>query len=237
MNGVPGDLELSLVEHIKELRSRMFIVLAVLVFTVLLVFPFSGTLIDIIWSDLMPLDIRKVVYSPLEWMITRLMLSLVVAAAAAVPILIYESFMFMKQGLYPTERRFFLLIVPISFIMFITGAAMAYYIITPLIFNYIVFYSADVASSGLSVKLTFSLISNLLIIFGLLFQFPLLVVFSIKSGLLKRHQLRDKRMLVYGVLIGFAMFAAPDVTGMSQLIMALFLVILFEFSLLISRFI
>jgi sec-independent protein translocase protein TatC len=98
-----------------------------------------------------------------------------------------------------------------------------------------IFYSSDVAVSGLSVKQTFSIVSTILIIFGLLFQFPLLVIFSIKSGLLKHSQLRDKRILIYGALIGFALFVAPDITGMSQLIMAFFLVVLFEFSLLISR--
>jgi sec-independent protein translocase protein TatC len=237
MNGLPTDRELPLMEHITELRSRLFVVFAVLIFAVLLAYPFSGTLIDIIWADLMPPDIGMVVYSPLEWIITRLMLCLVIAAASAIPLFMYEAFAFMKTGLYPSEKRFFLLVVPPSFVMFIIGAGTAYYIVIPLIFNYMVFYSADVASSGLSVKQTFSIVTTMVAIFGLLFQFPILVTFSIKSGLLKRHQLKNKRMLVYGILIAFAMFVAPDVTGMSQLIMAFFLVLLFEFSLLVSRYI
>lgn len=235
MNSVPYDKEIPLLQHIYELRSKMIIVLAVLFITIFIVFPFSGTLIEMIWSNLIPSDLRMIVYSPLEWIITRLMLTLAFSMAAVVPVFMYESFIFMKKGLYPNEKKFLLLVVPSSFFMFITGAGIAYFIVIPLIFNYMILYSSDVAVSGLSVKQTFSIVSTMLFAFGLLFQFPILVVFSIKSGLISHSQLRNKRILVYGVLIGFALFVAPDVTGMSQLIMAFFLVVLFEFSLLISR--
>ncbi|MCL7476498.1 MAG: twin-arginine translocase subunit TatC [ANME-2 cluster archaeon] len=237
MNKIPGDQELPLIEHIRELRSRMIIVVSVLIFTLIFAFPFSGNLIEIIWNDLIPQNIDMVVYTPLEWMITRLMLSLVICAAIVVPIIIYELYAFMAKGLYPSEKRFFLKVVPISLLLFLIGAGIAYYIVIPLIYNFMILYSQDVAASGLSVKLTFSVVSTMLIVFGLLFQLPLLVIFSIKSGLVKQQQLKDKRVFVYGILVAFALFVAPDITGMSQLIMAFFLLILFEASLLMGRFI
>lgn len=237
MNRVEGDQELPLLEHVKELRRRMFVVFGVLFAVMMVAFPFSGNLIGMIWADLLPPGVRLVVYTPLEWMLTRLMLSLVIALAAAVPILIYESYAFMRKGLYPGERSFFLVIVPTSFILFMAGMGTAYYLVIPLIFNYMVFYSQDVAASGLSVKQTFSIVSSMLIIFGLIFQFPLFVLTAIKSGLVGREQLKNKRPIVYGVLVAFALFVAPDITGMSQLIMAFFLVLLFEVSLQLSRLI
>ena len=237
MNCVSGDQYLPLIEHIKELRSRMMIILIILFVLIVLIFPFSGTLMDIIWVNLMPQDVHMIVYSPLEWMVSRMTLTLAIALIVTIPVCIYESFQFMKTGLYPGERKFFLLVVPVSLIMSMIGASVAYFLIIPLIFNYMVFYSTDVASSGLSIKQTFSVVSSMLVMFGVIFQFPILVVFSIRSGLLEQHQLKNKRMFIYGLLIAFAIFVAPDITGMSQLIMAVFLVVLFEFSLLISRFI
>lgn len=237
MNSIATDREYPLTYHLRELRSRMWVVTIVLLVSVMITFPFSADIIQIIWHDLIPPQVDLVVYTPMEWLITRLTVSLVAALFAAVPVIIYELFAFIKPGLYPNEKKFFLLVFPPSLLLFLSGAAVAYFIVIPIVFNYMVMYSADAASSGLSVKQTFSIISTMMVIFGLLFQFPMLVIFSIKSGLLKRQQLKEKRMLVYGTLVAFAMFVAPDVTGMSQLIMAFFLLLLFEFSLLISRFI
>jgi len=234
---IQGDVELPLMEHIKELRRRMMVVAAVLVFTLLLTFPFSEELASLIWSDLIPPNVNLVAYNPLEWMVTRLWLSLIIAAIAGIPLFVYELFAFMKKGLFPNEKKFFLTIVPTSMLLFFIGASIAYYLAIPLIFNYMIFYSEGVAMSALSIRDTFSMISSLIIVFGIIFQFPMFVIFAIKSGLIKRDQLKTKRIYVYGLLIGFAIFVTPDITGMSQLIMAFLLVIFFEFSLLITRFI
>jgi len=232
-----GDVEIPLMEHIKELRRRMMLVAAVLVFTLLMTFPFSEELASLIWDDLIPQKVNLVAYNPLEWMVTKLWLSLIIAAIAGIPLFVYELFAFMKKGLFPNERKFFLTIVPTSLILFLIGASIAYYLAIPLIFNYMIFYSEGVATSALSIRDTFSMISSLIIVFGIIFQFPMFVIFAIKSDLIKREQLKTKRIYVYGILIGFAIFVTPDITGMSQLIMAFLLVILFEFSLLITRFI
>ena len=72
--------------------------------------------------------------------------------------------------------------------------------------------------------------------FGLVFQLPLLTVFAVKMGLVKYKSLVDRRWLVYSGLLAFAMLATPDPTLFSQLVVAVMLVILFELSLLIARF-
>lgn len=237
MNNVPGDQELPLLEHVKELRKRLLIVVAALIIILMGAFPFTGDLIGIIWTYLFPPGIEMVIYSPLEWILTRLILSLAIAIAFVFPLFMYELFIFIQKGLFPNEKRFTLLVVPPSLLLFLIGMGIAFFIVIPLIFNYMFLYSEDVASSGISVRDTFSIITTLMIMFGLLFQLPMLMVIAIKSGLVKAEQLKDKRVIVYGILIGFAIFIAPDITGMSQLITAFFLVVLFEFSLLVSRYV
>jgi len=138
MNGVSDDQYLPLIEYIKELRSTMIIIFIILFTAIFLIFPFSGTLIDIIWDDLIPQDVQMIVYSPLEWMVSRLTLTLAIALIVTIPVCIYESFLFMKMGLYPVERKFFLPVVPVSFIMSMVGASIAYFLVIPLIFNYMV---------------------------------------------------------------------------------------------------
>lgn len=234
MNKVPGDEELPLGEHLKELRSRMIIAVIPVVIITSIVFIFSGELLQAIWKETVPVPMT--IYSPLELIISRLTLSLLCALFIGIPIVIYEGFLFVGKGLYPNEKMFFIKIVPFSFIMFTAGAALAFFVVIPLIFKYTILYSIDVAAPQISVIKTINTLTILILGFGLVFQFPLLLIFAIKMGLLKREYLKGKRKIIYGALLAFALFVSPDPSAISELIIAVVLVILFEFSLLIARF-
>ncbi len=128
-------------------------------------------------------------------------------------------------------------IVSISILLFLAGAGIAYLAIVPVIFKYIMLHSEDLAVAGLSLRTTLSVVGTLVLGFGLMFQFPILVVAAIKMGLLERKQLKNSRMIVYGALITFAIFVTPDATGVSQLIVFAVFLLLFEFSLAAARFV
>jgi sec-independent protein translocase protein TatC len=235
INGVPGDKEIPLIEHIQELRSRILIIVVGVGVAIGVAFPFSGILIQIIWRDVIPANIPPVIYGPLELIITRLTLSLIIALVVGVPLLMYETLMFIGKGLYPSEKRFFIKVVPFSFLLFLIGASLAYFVAVPIVFKQTILYSIDIASPQVSLSKTFSLIATLVAGFGLAFQFPLLLIFAIKMGLVKRKQLSSKRIYIYGALLAFAFLVAQDPTAISELILAGVLILLFEFSLLISR--
>lgn len=234
MNSVPGDKELPLEEHIKELRSRVLVVVIPIVLITSIVFIYSGELLKIIWNNAIPVPMT--VYSPMELIFTRFKLSLVTALFIGIPLLVYEGFMFIAKGLYKNEKMFFIKIVPFSFILFTLGAVLAYFVVLPFLFKYTILYSADVAYPQVSVIRTIDTIITLILGFGLIFQFPLLLISAIKMDLLKRKYFDGKRKFVYGALIAFAFFVTPDPTAISELIVALVLVMLFEFSLLIARY-
>ena len=98
MNSVPGDEELPLVEHIKELRSRMMITAVPIIVITAVAFMFSGELLQVIWKHSLPVSMN--VYSPLELFTTKLSLSLVCSLFIGIPLLLYEAFMFVGKGLY-----------------------------------------------------------------------------------------------------------------------------------------
>ncbi|MCZ7358018.1 MAG: twin-arginine translocase subunit TatC [Candidatus Methanoperedens sp.] len=234
MNTVPGDQEMPLVEHFKELRGRMIIAAIPIVLITSIAFLFSGQLLQMIWKQTVPVPMT--VYSPMELIIAKLTLSLMCALFFGIPVVIYEGFMFVGKGLYPNEKKFFIRVVPFSFILFTAGAALAYFIVIPLMFKYTILYSIDVAAPQISVIKTIDAITTLALSFGLIFQFPLLLIYSIKMRLLKLESLRGKRKIIYGALIAFALFVSPDPSALSELIVAAVLVLLFEFSLLVARF-
>lgn len=234
MNNIPGDEEMPLVEHVKELRSRMITAAVPIAIITAIAFLFSGRLLQIIWKQTVPVPMT--VYSPMELIVTKLTLSLIVALFIGIPLLVYEGFMFVGKGLYANEKLFFIKVVPLSFILFLAGAALAYFAVVPLIFRYTILYSIDVANPQISVIKTIYTIITLLLGFGLVFQFPLLLIFAIKMGLMKSEYLKGKRTIIYGVLLAFALFVSPDPSAISALIVAAVLVVLFEFSLVIARF-
>ncbi|RZN40953.1 MAG: twin-arginine translocase subunit TatC [Methanosarcinales archaeon] len=237
MDSVPGDEDLPIIDHIIELRSRLIVVVLALCIVTAITYPLSGMLIQVIWKGLLPEGTQMMVYAPLELIITKFTFSLMVALAFCVPIIMYEILAFAGTGLYPGERGFLLNILPTSILLFLAGAGVAYFAIIPVIFKYTILHSGDLAMAGLSLRTTLSVVGTLVLGLGLVFQFPMLVITAIKIGVLERKQLKNNRLIVYGALVTFAIFVAPDATGVSQLIVFAVFILLFEFSLVAARYV
>lgn len=231
----PQDEEQPLTEHLIELRNRLAVVIAVILTITVLTYPFSQQLAFWIWKNLMPPGTPITAYSPLEWILTRLTLSLLTALFLGIPVLVYEILMFTSKGLYPNEKKFFIKITPLSLLLFTLGSATAYYIALPLLFNITIAQTQNIAQTQLSIKHTFDIIAMLTAGFGIAFQFSLLLILAIKTGLATPEELKNKRIIIYGLLLALAMLISPDPTGIAQLMIAIMLAALFEFSLLISR--
>jgi sec-independent protein translocase protein TatC len=234
-SGVPGDIEEPVMAHLFELRNRLAIVLIWLFLGIIISFPFSAKGMLIIWKEFVSPDMIMASYSPLEWTFARLKLCLVFALGISIPQLFYQLYRFSAKGLYPNERRFFLKVIPASFLLFILGTAIGYFLVLPAMFKYILFYSGDVATAQLSVQNTLSAVTTILAGFGIVFQLPLLVIFAVKMGLVEYQTLKKQRILVYSAILALSLFLTPDPTFIAQIVVAILLVVLFEFSLLLVR--
>jgi sec-independent protein translocase protein TatC len=233
----PQDKELPLSEHLRELRDRVVIVLAVIVVLMAVAFPFSGALVDMVLKHVVPASVTLTVYEPLELFKVRIIVSFLAAIIIGFPLLVYESFRFAAPGLYKHEKRFVYAVFPFSLTLFVLGAALAYVVTMPLFFNLIFSYEGNLATPELSMGQTFTIVTNFMLGFGVVFQVPLIVIMAIKMGLIKRKTLVDSRLVAYGLLVGFAMIISPDPTMLSQLIVGAVLIVLFEISLFLARFI
>ena len=233
----PQDMEMPLSEHLRELRNRLVIVLAVTAILMAITFPFSSALVDLVLKHVVPASAQLVVYDPLELFKVRITACFLVAITVGLPLLVYEAFRFAAPGLYPKEKRFAYVVFPFSLALFILGAIIAYFITIPLFFNVVLGYGSSVVVSELSVGQTFTIVTNFMLGFGVIFQVPLVVLLAIKMKLVKRETLARSRLLIYGALVGFAVLISPDPTMLSQLIVGVMLAILFEVSLFAARFV
>jgi sec-independent protein translocase protein TatC len=222
------DEEMPLTAHIEELVRRIMVVVIASTVVMAVVFVFSEELLRTIWYNFVSSDPH--VYQPFGEILTRLKLSAVAGLALATPVLIYETFEFMKPGLYPNERRYFISVVPVSMILMALGLAFAYFFALPLLFRYFIFYSEGIATAGLGLSETFNIILLVALAFGVVFQIPLLMTFGVKMGVASVRWFEEKRVYVWGGCITVAALLAGslDPTGVAGLMVALTMVTLFE---------
>jgi len=221
-----------LTAHIEELVRRLMVVMIASAGVMAVAFVFSEPLLDIIWYSFV--DFAPHVYHPFAEILTRLKISAVVGLALALPVLIYETFQFMKPGLYPNERQYFLSVVPVSLVLMFLGIAFAFFFALPLLFRYFIFYSQDVATAGLGLTETFNLILLVKVAFGVVFQIPLLMSLAVRMKVVSVSWFEAKRIYVWGGCITVAALLAGslDPTGVAGLMVALTMIGLFETTLL-----
>ena len=232
---LPKDEERSLEDHLTELRKRLIIVLLAVGAVTIVIYPFSDSLILILKNDLLHEDVRLIVLSPVDYIIARIKLSAACAFILAVPLIIFETFQFARPGLFKSEERFITTVVPSSILLFASGAALSYFVLTPLSLGHLVSYMGDVVTPALVLSRFVSFISFMLLAFGMAFQIPLVVWLMLKSKLIKVEDLKSKRKYVYAVLIVGGIFLSPEPTPLTPLFVTSALVIIYEITVLLAN--
>jgi len=231
----PRDREQPLTEHIRELRKRVIVFVAVFAIATIVALPFSGIIADLILENVLPTDIQLTVYAPIEWMQVRIAISVVCALGVGLPLLIYEIFAFMAPGLYPKESRYIKLVIPFSFGLFFAGISIAYFLTIPLFFMILISYSEGFAVAQLSAGMVFNTVITVMLGFGVVFQLPIVVLGAVRLHLIEYSTLKTLRIVVYGLLFAISIFLSPDPTFISQMIVTVVLILLYELSLLLVR--
>lgn len=232
---LPKDEELSLEEHLTELRKRLIIVLLVIGAVTIVIYPFSDTLILTLKNDLLSEDVRLIVLSPMDYLVARIKLSAMCALVIGIPLIIFETFQFARPGLFKSEERFFLTVVPSSILLFAAGASLSYFALTPLALGHLVSYMGDVVTPALVLSRFVSFITFMLLGFGMAFQIPLVVWLMLKSKLINVDDLKSKRKYVYAALIVGGIFLSPEPTPLTPLFVTSALVIIYEITVLLAN--
>lgn len=229
------DEGLALEEHLSELRDRLIVVIAAVGIITIVVYPFTDTLILILKNDLLPKNIRLIVLGPLDYVVARVKLAALCALVVGIPLIIFETFQFMRPGLFPREERFVLIVVPASMFLFVTGAAISYFTLTPIAINHLVSYTGELVTPALVLNRFVSFITFMLLSFGLIFQIPLVVWLLLKSRLVSVRDLKHKRKYVYAVLIVGGMLLSPEPTPLTPFFITVGLIVMYEFSVFVGE--
>ena len=241
-DGPESDVEMPLADHIEEMVRRLGIVFLLAGVVAVVVFPVADDLVNFLWNTHIPgattIESRRPrLYGPLELILTELKVAGLAGFVVGLPVFVYQTYRFMRPGLYPKERKYYLAAVPTSLILAFVGVAFAHFVVLPAIFAYFTSYTIGTAVIAFGLKETFGLILVLMGYMALVFQIPLFIMLAIMMNLVTRQWLTEKRLLFWGAFLGVSFLVSPDPTGMAPIIIAATMIVLFEGTLLLLRWV
>jgi len=225
------DRELNLVDHLEELRKR--IIISALAFVVFFIVGFIY--VDDIYKWFVGNE-KLLVLGPSDIMWIYFMLATVIAVAGTIPVLALQIWLFVRPALKPNERRITLSYVPALFFLFIIGLAFGYFVIFPMVLDFLVNIGKDMFVTNFTAERYFSFILNMTLPFGVLFELPVVVMFLTSLGIINPFVLSKIRKYAYFVLIIIAVVITPP-DFMSDFVVTVPLLLLYEISINLSKFV
>jgi len=227
------DEEMPLADHIEEMIKRLAVVIVVAGGITAIALPFSEQVINFLWYNIIPFEqlqeqARPRLYHPLALVLTKLKVASLAGVIIALPVFVYQTYLFMRPGLYPHERRYYLSAVPTSLVLAFVGVSFAYFLVLPAVFTYFITYTEDAAALAFGLSKTFNLILMLMGYLAVVFQIPLFIMLAIMMGLTTRRWLADRRLLFWGGFLGISFLFTPDPTGMAPILVTVTMITLFE---------
>ncbi len=232
-----------LIEHLIELRQRLLWSVAALTVAFLVSIFFADQIFGILvqpLTDAFPAGEGKLIYTKLyEAFFVEIKVAMFAAFFLAFPIISNQLWAFVAPGLYANEKKAFLPFLVATPVLFVAGASLAYFIVMPTAFRFFLGFEGTVG--GLQQEALpamgdyLSLVMQFILAFGVCFQLPVLLLLLNRSGIVSRQQLKGmRRYMIVGAFALAAILTPPDVV--SQLMLGIPLILLYEVSLLIMWF-
>jgi sec-independent protein translocase protein TatC len=233
MRAAKFDEQMTLVEHLDELRSRIIVSAAVLVVACGLCFWQNHLLLDIANKPL-PAGFKPLTFGVAEPFLETVKISIYAGILISLPILLYQAYAFLLPALKPTEKQLALPLAILIPILFIAGVVFSYFIVVPAATKFLLHYNQDQFNIQVQASKYYSFLITTLIALGLVFQVPMGVVAVTRLGIVTPKQLSQNRRYAYLVLAIVAMLL-PGTDPVTMLIELTPLLALFEFSLILAR--
>ena len=229
-------MKMTLMQHFAELRRRILWTLVVFVFAFGLGWIVAPMVENFLVRPLMNVwDDAVLLYTGLsDGLMIQFSLATLVALIITIPFLLWHIWAYIAPGLHKNEKQFLLPIFLLSPVLFVVGAAFAFYVLFPIVFKFFI----DLSTSGNVPTVLFPAVRgylgfaiDLLKIFGVAFQLPLILVLLNRVGLLsKKTAIQSRKYVIVIIFICAAVLTPPDI--ISQILLAVPMWLLFEISLL-----
>src|SRR5712691_10117269 len=240
------DKELSLVQHLGELRSRLVVSAIALVVTTAIAFFFGTQLIRIL---LIPVDCTfiptyschqppttLVSFSPTENFTTYFRVAHFAGIALAMPVILYELYAYIDPALHPHERRFVLTLGPFVLALFVAGMAFCYFLLLPNALKFLINFGSDVINNQLRAAEYLSFVTIFILGMGVVFEVPVIIYALVRIHVVSRSWLTKQRRYVFLLVFVIGALITPTPDPFNQTLVAVPMYFLWELGLFLARF-
>jgi sec-independent protein translocase protein TatC len=219
------DRVMSLVEHLSELRLRIFISLLAVTIGSAIGFYFAPNVIDVLRA---PVG-RPLVFTTLGGaFFVQIKIALMIGIALASPVVLYQLWAFISPGLTPRERRVARPWIPLAILFLLLGVGVAYAILPYTVGFLLSFQRPGVIEPLITLEAYIGFVTTMFLVFGLVMQFPIVLVLLSKVGIVSVDRLRRGRRYVFIGIFVFAVVVTPGGDPISPTIMAAVMYPLYE---------
>jgi sec-independent protein translocase protein TatC len=226
--------EATVVEHLSELRHRLFIGLGVIIPAFIVAFIFYDQIIEWLKGPL-PNDKELVTLGVTEPFTTAVKVSLLVAIAVTLPILLWQLWAFLAPAVDESIQRVLVAFVIFGTALFVCGVAFSYFIVLPKALTFLTNFGEDLFEVQIRASYYFSFVTMMMLATGLAFLMPIFILALVRLGVTSSAQLRRNRRYALVGLLGFAILL-PTVDPVSLALEVVPLFILFELSIWLAAF-
>lgn len=234
VRAVSHEDRLTLVEHLDELRNRLFVCIAVFGIALALCFWQNNLLLEIANGPLPDDRDQLITFSVTEPFTTTLTVSVYGALILSLPVLLYQLYAYVLPAFSATERRVVMPILLLFPVLFLAGIAFAYFVVMPAAVSFLLNFNDDQFNIQLRAREYYGFFSMTELACGLMFQLPLAIVAVTRLGIVRVEQLRENRRYAY-LAIAILAAALPGVDPITMLIEMVPLLVLYELSILLAR--
>lgn len=217
---LPDDVEMTLFDHLDELRDRILISVAVVGVAILGCFAFAKDLVVFLEAPVYSQGVRFLQLSPGEYFFTTIKVSGYSGLLLGSPVILYEIIAFVLPGLTRSERKFLGPIVLGSSVLFYTGLAFSYGVLAPAALNFFVSYAEGAVESLWSIDQYFEFVLVLMFSTGIAFQVPVIQLLLGQTRLVTGNQMLSVwRYVVVGAVTAAAILT-PSTDPLTQMLLA-----------------
>jgi len=224
------------ISHLIELRSRIVKAAAVVLVVFLCLMPFAAHIFDVLAAPMihaLPAGSKMIATGVITPFLIPIKVTMLVAVLIALPWVLYQLWAFVAPGLYAHEKRLIAPLVISSSLLFVAGVAFCYFFVFGVVFPFINNFAPKSVSVAPDIDSYVDFVLTMFVAFGVTFEVPVIVIVLVRMGLVPLAKLKQIRpYVIVGAFIVAAVVTPPDV--MSQLMLAVPLVLLYEVGLLVA---